>query len=136
MPNRRPRTALVLVGMGVVLLAAIAIGQQIGERTIFGADATQRRVAVPGLSVTPVPGDTAGPDEAISRNWKRLQIVSVATDPAFPDPRVTPPPTPSPKPTRSPTPAPTPTPTPVDLYTSPPLPVPIESHDPTESPTP
>ena len=136
MPNRRPRTALVLVGMGVVLLAAIAIGQQIGERTIFGADATQRRVDVPGLSVTPVPGDTSGPDEAISRNWKRLQVVSVATDPAFPDPRVTPTPAPTPKPTPKPTPSPSPTPSPLDLYTSPPLPVPIASHDPNETPLP
>jgi hypothetical protein len=136
MPNRRPRTALMLVGMGVVLLAAIAIGQQIGERTIFGADATQRRIDVPAMSITPVPDDTAAPDEAISRNWKRLQVVSVATDPAFPDPRVTPTPARTPKPTPKPTPTPSPTPSPVELYTSPPLPVPIASHDPADSPTP
>ena len=130
MPKRRPRTALTLVGMGLVLLAAIAVG----ERTIFGAGATQRRVDVPGLSITPLPADTAGPGEAISRNWKRLQVVSVATDPAFPDPRVTPPPTPSPRPTPSPTPVPTIN--PVELYTSPPLPVPLVSHDPADSPAP
>jgi hypothetical protein len=118
--------------MGVVLLAAVVVGQQIGEHTIFGA--TQRRVEVPGQIITPVPADTGGPNEAISRNWKRLQVVSVATDPAFPDPRVTPPPTPSPKP--SPTRKPTPSPSPTVLYTSPPLPVPIASHDPTESPSP
>jgi hypothetical protein len=132
MPNRRPRTALTLVGMGVVLLVAVAVGQQIGEHTIFGA--TPRRVEVPDQVITPVPEDTAGPNEAISRNWKRLQVVSVATDPAFPDPRVTPPPTPSPTP--SPTPKPTPSPSPPELYTSPPLPVPIASHDPLETPTP
>lgn len=103
-----------LVGMGIVLLAAIAIGQQIGEHTIFGA--TERRVQIPEQTLTPVPADTPGKDEAISRNWKRLQIVSVATDPAFPDPRVTKPPTPTPKPTRSPTPQP-------ELYTAPPAPV-------------
>ena len=102
-----------LVGMGIVLLAAVLIGQQIGEHTIFGA--TERRVEVPEQTLTPVPEDTPGTDEAISRNWKRLQIVSVATDPAFPDPRVTRPPTPTPKPTRSPTPAP-------ELYTEPPAP--------------
>jgi len=111
--SRRPRTALMLVGMGIVLLAAVAVGQQIGEHTIFGA--TERRVQVPEQTVTPIPEETAGTDEAISRNWKRLQIVSVATDPAFPDPRVTRPPTPTPKPTRSPTPAP-------DLYPAPPAP--------------
>ncbi len=56
--------------------------------------------------------DTSGPDEA---NWRHNQIVSVATDPAFPHPRVTPeppppPPTPPPyKPTAEPTPEPSPT---------------------------
>ncbi len=113
MRSRRPRTALMLVGMGIVLLAAVAVGQQVGEHTIFGA--TERRVVVPEAALTPVPEDTPGTDEAISRNWKRLQIVAVATDPAFPDPRVTRPPTPTPKPTRSPTPQP-------DLYTAPPAP--------------
>ncbi len=113
MRSRRPRTALTLVGMGAVLLAAVAVGQQIGEHTIFGA--TERRVAIPEQTVTPVPEDL-GSDEPISKNWKRLQVVSVATDPAFPDPRVTPPPTPSPRPTPSPKPT-----RPPDLYTPPPL---------------
>ena len=133
MRNRRPRTALMLVGMGIVLLAAIAIGQQIGNRTIFGA--TERRVDIPPMTVTPVPQESSVADESVSKNWKRLQVVSVATDPAFPDPRVTPPPTPSPKPTRSPTPEPSPT-VPPDIYTSPPLPLPIASHDPGETPEP
>ena len=93
MRSRRPRTALTLVGMGVVLLAAIAVGQQIGEHTIFGA--TERRVVIPEQVLTPVPEET-GPNEAVARNWKRLQVVSVATDPAFPDPRVTPTPPPTP----------------------------------------
>lgn len=119
MPNRRPRTALTLVGMGIVLLAAVAVGQQIGEHTIFGA--TERRVAIPEAVITPVPEDTGGTDEAISRNWKRLQVVSVATDPAFPDPRVTPRPTPSPRPTPTSTPTPAPSTNPAVLYTSPPL---------------
>ncbi len=108
MPSRRPKTALLLVGMGIVLLAAIAIGEQIGEHTIFGA--TQRRVEIPGQKITPLPEDTAGADGPISRNWKRLQVISVATDPAFPDPRVTPPPTPTPRPTPSPKPTPSPAP--------------------------
>jgi hypothetical protein len=125
-----------LVGMGVVLLAAIAVGQQIGERTIFGSGATERRVEVPGEAITPVPGSTVAADETISHNWKRLQVVSVATDPAFPDPRITPTPPPTPKPTPKPTPSPSATPTPLELYTSPPLPVPLVSHDPLESPAP
>jgi hypothetical protein len=124
MRSRRPRTALTFVAMGLVLLVSIVAGQQIGEHTIFGS--TERRVDIPEQAVTPIPDDTAGPSEAIARNWKRLQIVSVATDPAFPDPRVTPPPTPSPKP--SPTASPAPSRAPAPAYTSPPLPVPLVTH--------
>jgi hypothetical protein len=134
MPNRRPKTALTLVGMGIVLLAAVVVGQQIGEHTIFGA--TERRVQIPEKTITPVPEDTGGANEAISRNWKRLQVVSVATDPAFPDPRVTPPPPPTPKPSPSRKPGAAPTLNPAELYTSPPLPVPLASEEPGESPKP
>ena len=123
MRSRRPRTSMALVGMGIVLLAAVVVGQQIGEHTIFGA--TDRRVEIPEQTVTPVPGDTPGSDEAISRNWKRLQVVSLATDPAFPDPRVTPPPTPTPKP--SPSPKRVPATNPGELYTAPPLQAPGQS---------
>lgn len=111
-----------LVGMGIVLLASVVIGQQIGNHTIFGS--TEHRVEVPEQKITPVPEET-GPNEAIAKNWKRLQVVSVATDPAFPDPRVTPPPTPSPRPT--PSPKPSPTVNPAEVYTSPPLPLPLVS---------
>ena len=131
MRSRRPRTAMMLVGMGLVLLVAVAVGQQIGEHTIFGA--TQRRVDVPEATITPVPEDTNA-NESIVRNWKRLQVVSVATDPAFPDPRVTPPPTPTPRPT--PSPKPRPTLNPVEVYTSPALALPLASHEPVESPSP
>lgn len=131
MHSRRPRTALMLVGMGIVLLVAVVVGQQIGEHTIFGS--TQRRVAIPDQTITPIPQE-ASTNEAISKNWKRLQVVSVATDPAFPDPRVTPPPTPSPRPT--PSPKPPPTPSPAAVYTSPALALPLASHEPGESPSP
>ena len=138
MRSRRPRTALIFVGMGILLLAAIAIGQQIGDHALFTA--TQRRLEFPDDTITPVPDATASGDtELLSKNWKRLQVVSVATDPAFPDPRVTPPPTPTPRPTPVPTPTPRPTPSPppdAGLYTSPPLPLPLASHDPDESPAP
>ena len=123
--------------MAVVLLAAIAVGQKIGEHALFSA--TQRRLAVPDEAITPVPDATSGDDASLSKNWKRLQVVSVATDPAFPDPRVSPPPTPTPRPTpvptRPPTPRPTPSPPP-SFYTSPPLALPLASHDPDESPSP
>lgn len=135
MRSRRPRTALVFIAMGMVLLAAIAVGQKIGEQAIFGT--TQRRVPVAGPLATPVPDATPSGEPGVSLNWKRLQVVSVATDPAFPDPRVTPPPTPrppTPKPTNSPTPVPDLIPS--GVYTSPPLPIPIASHDPNETPEP
>jgi hypothetical protein len=133
--SRRPRTSLILVGAGILLLAAIAVGQQIGNHTLFAA--TQQRLAFPDDTITPVPDATPSDEAELSKNWKRLQVVSVATDPAFPDPRVTPPPTPTPRPTPRPTPSPRPTATPADaLYTSPPLPVPIASHDPDETPSP
>jgi hypothetical protein len=133
--NRRPRTSLIFVGMGIVLLASILIGQQIGDHTLFSA--TERRLALPD-TITPVPEATTSDAGLLSENWKKVQVVTVATDPAFPDPRVTPPPTPTPRPTPSPTPTPRPTasPTPEDLYTSPPLPVPLVSHDPDDTPTP
>jgi hypothetical protein len=140
MRSRRPRTAVVLVAMACVLLAAIAVGQRLGENTLFSA--TQRRLDVPDVTITPVPDATPSDEPSLSKDWKRLQVVSVATDPAFPDPRVTPPPTPTPRPpppTPRPTPTPSPSPPPADLYTSPPLPLPLASHDaeaPTPTPTP
>ena len=59
-----------LVGMGIILLAAVFVGQQIGEHTIFGA--TERRVEIPEQPVTPVPAET-GPGAGLARDWKRLQ---------------------------------------------------------------
>jgi len=99
-------------------LVSIAVGQRIGDRALFGS--TERRSPAVAPISTPVPETTVDPE--LSRNWKRLQVVSVATDPAFPDPRVTRPPTPSPSPRPTPVPPPTPPP-----YTSPPLPLPLET---------
>jgi hypothetical protein len=135
--NRRPRTSLTFVGLGVLLLISIAIGQQIGDHAIFSA--TRHRLAFPDDSITPVPDAAATDDPTLSKDWKRLQVVSVATDPAFPDPRVTPPPTPTPRPTPPPpTPRPTPSAAPraAATYTSPPLPLPIASHEPDDTPSP
>ena len=131
MHSRRPGTSALLIAGALVLLISIFIGQKLGDRVLLQ---TESRTPVGAAMVTPVPAPeqtNAGP----LRNWKRLQVVSVATDPAFPDPRVTPPPTPRPPPpTPPPTPKPRPTvtpqPPPGGEYTSPPLPMPIVSHTP------
>ena len=141
MPSRRPGVSLILVAGALVLLASIVIGQKLGDRVLLQ---TERRVPIIGSGVTPVPEvEPTSSEKALLKNWKRLQVVAVATDPAFPDPRVTKPP--SPKPTPRPTPPPTltiPPPSaagPGGIYTSPPLPLPLVSHNPgeveTEPPT-
>ncbi len=134
-PSRRPGLSLLLVAGAVVLLVSILIGEKLGDRVLLQ---TERRVPIVGSGVTPIPEADAS-DRGELKNWKRLQVVSVATDPAFPDPRVTRPPTPPP-PLETPrprqiTPIPEATFKPVaprDIYTSPPLPVPLVSHDPSE----
>ena len=143
-PSRRPGLSALLVAGAVVLLISILIGQKIGDRVLLQ---TERRAPIAGSGVTPVPeADSSAHGEL--KNWKRLQVVSVATDPAFPDPRVTRPPppppppetpTPRPRPTARPTPIPVEPPPPQTIYTSPPLPIPLVSHEPgapeTEPPT-
>jgi hypothetical protein len=136
-PTRRPGFSAFLVAGALVLLVSILIGQRLGDRVLLQ---TEQRVLIGGGGVTPVP-EAQPSDTGELKNWKRLQVVSVATDPAFPDPRVTPPP--RPRPTATPTPPPTPKPRPTaaavpaaPLYTSPPLPVPIVSHSPDEAETP
>lgn len=130
-PTRRPGLSALLVGGALVLVVSILIGQKLGDRVLLQ---TARPPLIGGGGVTPVPGADA-PGHDVLKNWKRLQVISVATDPAFPDPRVTPPPMPSPQPYTPPprhkTPAPAPTKAPT-LYTSPPLPIPLVSHEPTE----
>jgi hypothetical protein len=135
-PTRRPGLSALLVGGAFVLVISILIGQKLGDRVLLQ---TERRVLIGGSGVTPIPGAQAsGRDEL--KNWKRLQVISVATDPAFPDPRVTRPPAPPPAPYTPPPHRTTPKPAPANsLYTSPPLPIPLVSHDPneveTEAPT-
>jgi hypothetical protein len=122
---------VLLVAGAVVLLVSILIGQKLGDRVLLQ---TERRVPIAGANLTPVP-ETEPSDKTLVKNWKRQQVVSVATDPAFPDPRVTHPPTRKPA---TPAPAPKPTLTPAPpasnnaVYTSPPLPMPLVSHDPSE----
>ncbi|HTJ25940.1 MAG TPA: hypothetical protein VMA36_07235 [Candidatus Limnocylindria bacterium] len=134
MSPRRPGFSVVLILGAVVLLVSILVGQKVGDRVLLQ---TERRVPIAGANLTPVPETNPTPEPPI-KNWRRQQVVSVATDPAFPDPRVTRPPTPRPKPTAAPTPQPTPTPgapVPAGIYTSPPLPIPLVSHEPSEMET-
>ncbi len=138
MRNRRPGLSLMMLAGAGLLLIAIAVGQRIGDRVL--SQATEEREPIVGPTTTPVPG--ASSDPLFEKNWKHEQVVSVATDPAFPDPRVTPKPTPKPSPSPSPTPVPATapgtagTPAPGESgagYTSPPLPLPIASHAPDET---
>jgi hypothetical protein len=134
-PTRRPGLSALLVAGAVVLLVSILVGQKLGDRILLQ---TPRRPVLVGSGITPVP-EADPSDRGELKNWKRLQVVSVATDPAFPDPRVTRPPTPpppvyTPPPLRRVTPIPVPTVNvaPQGIYTSPPLPIPLVSHDPNE----
>ena len=134
-----PRTGLstVLILGSIVLLIAIVVGNNMGNRVLG-----QIPERVPTLGATPLPSPTSSAfgNNASQALWKRRQVLSVATDPAFPDPRVTPePPAPAtPRPTPKPTPKPSPTPTSEPShsnYTSPPLPIPLATGT-EEAPTP
>jgi hypothetical protein len=102
-PSRRFLSWSLIAG-SIVLLVAIAIGNQLGERVL--SQVTERTQPLPTpIAPSPVPTQSQGP-----QSWKQVQVTAVATDPHFPDPRVTPPRPPTPKPTPSPTPVPTPSP--------------------------
>lgn len=123
-PGRGFLSGALVLG-GLVLLTAIVIGNQLGDRVL--TQVATRTQAGPILP-TPVP---ASSQSAPPPDWKKIQVTSVATDPHFPDPRVTPPtprptptakPTPTPKPKASPSAsAPPPQQTPYPAYTPPPL---------------
>jgi hypothetical protein len=83
-----PRVSLsvLLFVCGVVLLVAIALGNRMGNHVLV--QVAKRTEEVPTPLFTPVVGLK---DLRVSLGWKRTQLVSVATDPAFPDPRVAPP---------------------------------------------
>jgi len=99
----------------VVLLMAIIIGNQLGDRVLSQVTEQTRPLPTPVMP-SAVPTQSQAP-----QSWKQVQVTAVATDPHFPDPRVTPPPPPTPRPTRRPTPAPipsAPTPAPSSTPTS------------------
>ena len=113
-----PRAGLstILILGSIVLLFAIVFGQSMGNRVL-----SQIASRPSEISATPVPSpSSSADDERTTPLWKRHQVISVATDPAFPDPRITP--------------EPTPPPTDEPRYTSPPLPIPLVSAAPDESP--
>ena len=123
----RKRLSQVLIVGALVLVGAILVGLSMGNHVL--SQVAGREPVVP----TPVPIPTSKPDQAGSGSlWKRIQIMAVATDPAFPDPRVTPEPEvrPTAKPTPKRTPTPAPTRNPESTYTSPPMPFPLVSHTP------
>jgi len=97
--GRKQGLSTVLVLGAIVLLVAILVGNNMGNR-VLGQIATR---GGGGVS-TPIPlASTPPPDSAANRAlWKRRQVLSVATDPAFPDPRITPEPevTATPRPRR------------------------------------
>jgi hypothetical protein len=106
MRNRKPQTSLLLVLGGATLLISIFIGEKMGQRVLMRS--TETAVLIPEVQ-TAAPVPTASQDDSGPiRDWRKLQVVTVATDPGFPDPRVTPTPTRKPKPTPSPSPTPTP----------------------------
>lgn len=140
MSGRASLSTVLLLG-GIVLLAAIGIGMNMGNRVLgqIGAHVPVQPTAVP--AATEDPGD-----HAEVSGWKRVSVMSVATDPGFPDPRVTP------EPEQPAPPRPRPTVTEASAeehrrserrpqekrYTSPPLPIPLVTHtpEPVETPGP
>lgn len=126
----RKELPLVLILSGFVLLVSIVLGNNMGNR-VLGQVAARTETA-PTPLVTPVPEVKDAQSELA---WKKTEVISVATDPAFPDPRVTPIPPVTPRPTRPPSliqpeaPSTFSPPSPPG-YTSPPLPLPIATHAP------
>lgn len=81
----RVNLSVLLILSGAVLLAAIALGNRMGNRVLL--QVTERTEVEPSPQATPV---AEVKDRQVTLGWKRAKLVSVATDPAFPDPRVTP----------------------------------------------
>jgi len=137
----RQGLSTVLIFGSIVLVIAILIGNNMGNRVL--GQISNRGAG----TATPIPIPSASPPDTVTNRalWKRRQVLSVATDPAFPDPRITPEPpvpaTPRPLPRRPAAAAPTippdtgfatdpplPARTPNTRYTAPPVPLPVPSH--------
>jgi hypothetical protein len=110
--RRRKRSLTIFLLAGAALLvAAVFFGNRMGDRVIsqVGAKIDLQPTTIP--SVGPSAPDPSDPKDERRVFWKKSQVVTAATDPAFPDPRVTPPPTATPRPA---TPVPTARPKPTD----------------------
>lgn len=89
-PSKRLVTAVLAIGIAV-LLAAIGIGERMGDRVL--GQATEKRLeSIPYAVLTPNPDQSTSPD---GPGWKNRQVLSVAPDPGFPDPRIPPIPLPT-----------------------------------------
>jgi hypothetical protein len=109
--NPQNRFATIVLALGsVVLLAAIGLGERMGDRVL--AQATDQKLqSVQPVVASPDPTQSEGP---YGPDWKRSETLSAAGDPRFPDPRIPPMPLPT-RPPQTPAPAtiaPPPTPTP------------------------
>lgn len=121
---------LVLAAGAVVLLAAIGIGQRMGDRVL--GQATEHALPSIAAVVTPEPYASSGP---YGPDWKRSEALSAASDPRFPDPRIPPQPLPTPNPTPKPHVVATPTINPnLPIWRQKPLPT-ATPYQPTEAPT-
>ncbi|MDQ2865908.1 MAG: hypothetical protein M3R51_06745 [Candidatus Eremiobacteraeota bacterium] len=96
-PSKRFVTIVLAFGV-IVLVAAIAVGQRMGDR-VLGQAAESGPAAMP--IVTPAPTATSAP---YGPDWKRSQTLAAAGDPGFPDPRIPPKPVPTLEPTPKATP--------------------------------
>lgn len=102
-PSKRFVTYVLAAGV-LVLLAAIAVGEHMGDR-VLGRASERALSSVPVVTLTPQPQQSIGP---YGPDWKRSQTLSAAGDPGFPDPRVPPKPLPTLPPTPKPTAKPVP----------------------------
>jgi hypothetical protein len=134
MMKKRADLSFGLVLAAFVLLVSIFVGNNMGNRVLVQVAA--RTEVAPTPLVTAI---TVVKDVQSALGWKKIEVISVATDPAFPDPRVTPPPVVTPKPVPRVSAAPgasgagaTPVSPAPARYTSPPLLLPIATHAPGE----
>ncbi len=132
-PSRRFLTIVLSLGT-FVLLAAIAIGESMGDRVLSSAVGNQLQGVSGVVAVTPAPVSSTGP---FGPDWKRSQALAAAPDPMFPDPRVPPVPLPTPLPKPSYKPAATVTTSPEGQATyNPAIPIWRQKPLPTPLPTP
>ncbi|GAC1566625.1 MAG: hypothetical protein NVS2B3_00430 [Vulcanimicrobiaceae bacterium] len=82
----RPAFSTVLILGSIVLAIAIYVGNTMGNRVLGQIFSRAEPIA------TPIPVPSASPGDTVTNRalWKRRRVLSVATDPAFPDPRITP----------------------------------------------